>query len=70
MNLIDGPANQRKALALNEKQLAANHCNELFVSQVGATRFEPLNSADLELLIFITSRPIRARENQPTAALC
>ncbi len=49
MNLIDGPANQRKALALNEEQLAANHCNELFASQVGATGFEPPTSRTQDL---------------------
>jgi hypothetical protein len=29
----------RNALALNEKQLAAKHCDELFLFQVGATGF-------------------------------
>jgi len=58
MNLIDGPANQRKALALNEKQLAANHCNELFASQVGAAGFEPTT--------LLTPRNERAFRNKPT----
>jgi hypothetical protein len=58
MNLIDGPANQRKALALNEKQLAANHCNELFASQVGAAGFEPTT--------LLTLRNERAFRNKPT----
>jgi len=49
MNLIEGPANLRKALALNEKQLAANHCNDLFATQVGATGFEPPTSRTQDL---------------------
>ena len=57
-NLVEGPANLRKALALNEKQLAANHCNELFASQVGAAGFEPTT--------LLTPRNERAFRNKPT----